>query len=104
MDVSREMGRVLMEEAERQKISPRAVGIRAGHKNALYKLAHPKDGNPATITLETLWALARALGVTVSDLAYRVEKRLETRASAEDQAAMDIIRCAAAALCGHREG
>lgn len=76
MEVSREMGRVLMEEAERQNLSPRAVGIRAGHKNALYKLANAKPGRPATITVETLWALARVLGLAVSDIAYRVEKRL----------------------------
>jgi transcriptional regulator with XRE-family HTH domain len=73
MTVSKVLGTILSEEAKRQNLSDRKVGERAGHKNALYKL---KSGG--TVTVESLWGLAGAVGLPVEELAYRVNQRLRT--------------------------
>lgn len=61
---------VLEEEIERQQRKAAEVCRSAGvHKNAIYKL------RSGTLTVPTLWALAGALKVPVSEIAYRAERK-----------------------------
>lgn len=63
---------VLTEEMRRQNRKPGEVCVAAGvNKNALYKV---RDGGG--LKVETLAALARALDVPLSEIAFRVERRM----------------------------
>lgn len=71
MSVTASVAAVLSEEMKRQNRKPGEVCVSAGvNKNALYKV---RDGGGMTV--ETLAALARALSVPLSEIAYRAERK-----------------------------
>lgn len=72
MTVTGAVADVLQEEMSRQNRKPGEVCVTAGvNKNALYKV---RDGGG--LKVETLAALAKALGVPLSEIGFRVERRL----------------------------
>lgn len=73
MTTSEAVRAVLVEEVARQRRKLGEVSRAAGvGKNTLYRVVN--DG--ATLEVPTLWALAAALDVPVTEIAFRVERRL----------------------------